>query len=181
MSREKAWGIRDYLHYFMTDQDMGYCNPDASIIKYDLLTKIFNIDNLFRNTNKIIILYLLQSRSKGHWVTLFRDPSGVYHFFDSYGLPEDTEVDHLTDGQRQEYNERKDRLHILLKGKPTHYNNICYQKPGTATCGMFVTHRLHHADLNEGEYYDLMKDLCHKDQATPDAIVAAYCRKILSP
>ena len=104
------------LHYPLNFNEMQYLNPDAKIITYDQLNDIKDIRQLFRNTNKIIILYLLQSKNMGHYTTLFLNKDGL-NYFDSYGKPADYWLDILTKKQRAEYNEREDELEILLKNK----------------------------------------------------------------
>jgi hypothetical protein len=164
------------LNYPLNFNEMQYLNPDAKIITYDQLNDIKDIRQLFRNTNKIIILYLLQSKNMGHYTTLFLNKDGL-NYFDSYGKPADYWLDILTKKQRAEYNEREDELEILLKNYVVEWNEFLLQSKNTDTCGCFVTHRLHNSKLSEKEYMD---KYFTNNKKSPDLIVANYCLKLLN-
>lgn len=158
------------LKYPLNGFEMMQLNPDAKLIKYDELNKVFDIDDLFKKTNKLIILYLLQSKTSGHWVCLIKKDDH-FCFFDSYGVPEDKQLDYLSFRQRAEFNEKQKRLKILLHDHLVIYNNVCLQAHGTDTCGMFVTHRLHNSDLDDVEYIGIFT----KNRVDyPDIYVADY-------
>ncbi len=165
------------LHYPLSGAQMIELNPDAKMIVYSDLNKVFNINDLFKNTKKLIILYLLQSKDSGHWVTLFKNGDGNFHYFDSYGEPEDEHLDNLTHYQRVEFNEKQNRLKILLENYDVIYNNVRLQRSGTATCGMFVTHRLHNYKLNDIMYINFFVKNGISD---PDLFVANYVLKLLN-
>lgn len=164
------------LNYPLSADQMLYLNPDAKLIIYTELNKCFNIEDLFKDTDKLIILYLLQSKTSGHWVCLFKSPDPksdkmYFNFFDSYGVPEDEQLDRLTHGQRVEFNEKHDRLRLLLRNHLVIYNNVCLQGPNTDTCGMFVTHRLHYSELTAEQY---VRMLLNNNVKNPDVFVAEY-------
>lgn len=163
----------------MTEIDMRVLNPDARLIIYTELNKCFNVSDIFQGRNKVIILYLLQSKTSGHWVTLYKSPKGIVHFFDSYGLPEDAELSLLTASQRAEFGEKQNRLKILLRDTLVIYWNVRIQGPGTDTCGMFVTHRLHHYGMEDPEYLEYLTHLCEQYNMDPDGIVSMYCSTLL--
>lgn len=163
------------LHYSLSMDEMKQLNPDAEIITYPELNKITNIKTLFKNCDKLIILYLLEDEYTGHWVCLFKNYEG-FNFFDSYGFPMSYEVDVLPPELRRELNQQKQRLNLLLKPYRVIYNNIQLQKKNTETCGMFVTHRLHYDNLNTIKYINGFKN---KNKISPDEIVATYCLKLL--
>ena len=60
------------LDYSLDTNEIQILNPDALILIYTELNKIFDIQDLFKKTNKVIILYLLQDSHTGHWVCLFK-------------------------------------------------------------------------------------------------------------
>lgn len=168
---------QNMLNYPLSSDEMVTLNPDAKLIIYTDLNKCFDIEDMFKDTDKLIILYLLQSKTSGHWVCLFKSPvpgdhgKMYFNFFDSYGVPEDEQLDRLTHRQRVEFNERQDRLRLLLRKHLVIYNNVCLQGPHTDTCGMFVTNRLHHSDLTAEQYVQM---LLNKDVKDPDKYVAEY-------
>jgi hypothetical protein len=168
--------IANMTTYPLNGFEIQKLNPDAKIITYDQLDKIFNIDELFNNTNKIIILYLLTSKSSGHWVTLFRNEFGI-NFFDSYGHKPDYQIDCLTDAQLKDFNEKKSRLLTLLNRDCDYiyYNDFRLQGKDTMTCGCFVSHRLNNAELSDENYISLFKEYVKN----PDDFVALYCLKKL--
>ena len=167
------------LDYSLSADEMMQLNPDALLITYDELNKIFDINDLFNKTksNKIIILYLLRSRSYGHWTCLFKDRFNKINFYDSYGKPLDYHLDNLSIFQRIEYDELTNRLKELLEPHDVYFNNIILQGPHTKTCGMHVCHRLHNYHLTGKEYVDKM---LKKDVENPDIYVAEYTMKLLN-
>jgi hypothetical protein len=163
------------LFYPLNGFEMMCLNPDAEIITYDKLNNIFDLNDLFKGKDKIIILYLLNSRSSGHWVCLFKNHQGI-NFFDSYGKLPDVEIDNLTIEQRDEYNVKQNRLKEILAKYTVYYNNICLQGKKTQVCGCYVSHRLINKDLTEDEYINTFIEYEIKDT---DEFVADYCLKNL--
>jgi hypothetical protein len=165
------------LYYPLSGHEMMKLNPDAIIITYSQLNDIYDINDLFKNTDKIIILYLLQSIDSGHWVCLYKDRKNkTLNFFDSYGKSLDHWVNMLSPMKAQEYGQEKGKLDELLHDYLVLYNNITLQYKDTATCGCFVSHRLHNSNMNEKEYID--KYFKNKNKS-PDEIVSDYCFKLL--
>lgn len=162
------------MEYPLNDAQMRVLNPDSELILYNSLNSVHDIDDLFTHCDKLIILYLLHSRVEGHWTCLMKAPKGSdydFMYFDSYGKPEDWHLDRLTRRQRAEYDEKFNVLQELLDNYKVYYNNVPLQGPDTETCGMFVTHRLHHSDLDTQEYIDeFFKDA----KCSPDYIVSTY-------
>lgn len=165
------------LFYPLNGYEMQLLNPDALLITYDKLNNINDIKELFKNHDKIIILYLLDSRNTGHWCTLYinyKDKS--INFFDSYGKNADYWINKLSDSELREYRQKRNRIDDLLNDYLVYYNNIELQQPKTQTCGCFVTHRLHNSNMNEKNYID---KYFKSSKKSPDEIVANYCLKLL--
>lgn len=165
------------MNYALNGLEMMKLNPDAKLITYDQLNKINNIDEMFKTTNKLIILYLLHSPNSGHWVCLVKNPNNTYTFFDSYGKDIDEQLDRLTPYQRKLYNEQQDRLRQLLKDKNVIYNNVLMQGRNTKVCGMYVTHFLHNSFLTIKDYVDHLID---SGVVHPDAFVADYVLSLIN-
>jgi len=161
----------DILHYSLNGNEMEELNPNSKLLKYTDLYNYDNIEQLFNDCDKVIILYLLKSEYEGHWVCLFKNKNG-YHFFDSYGHPYDYEIDRLSPKEKQQLHEEKDQLKYLLLNKQVDYNHIKYQDNDTETCGCFVSHRLNNYKLSNKEYLDLF---IKKNISNPDLFVAKYC------
>jgi len=162
------------LKYPLSGEEMIRLNPGARLITYDKLNNIVDIEQVFKNSDKVIILYLLQSRNAGHWVSVFKNEQG-YNFFDSYGHVPDYEVDNLTVSQRQDFNEKRDILTKLFYNNNVYYNNHKFQQKGTMTCGCFVSHRLNNYLLTDDEYCDELEKI-----KNPDLFVAEYCLRKLN-
>jgi hypothetical protein len=161
------------LVYPLNGFEMQFLNPNTKLITYDKLNNINTVRELFGNHNAVIILYLLKSKSEGHWVCLFKNHIGI-NFFDSYGHAPDYQIDNLTPKQRKEYNEKAQRLHEILRFENVKYNNRKIQSKGTMTCGCFVSHRLHHSYMDNSEYRRHFFN-----GKIPDKVVANYCLKRL--
>ena len=163
--------MTDNTHRSLSGKEMLKLNPDARLLKYTDLYKYDNIEDVFRDKKKVIILYLLQNDYCGHWVCLFLNHKGI-NYYDSYGVPYDYQLDILTPEKRKQLNEEKDYLSKLLEPYPVYYNEITYQGKGTETCGCFVTHRLHNYNLTDSEYLEGFRQHNIKN---PDKFVADYC------
>lgn len=159
------------LNYSLNMYEMLLLNPDAEYIIYTELNKISDLEELFKNTNKIIILYLLQNEYSGHYVCLFKYKND-FQFFSSYGVEPDEELSVLTKKKRIELDEKQDRLKLLCGKYKVYYSLIRFQKAGTQTCGCFVTHRLSLSNLNDEEYF---KFYIKNKIKNPDLFVADYC------
>lgn len=157
------------LIYPLNGIEMNLLNPDADLITYDKLNNMDNENDLFKKSNKVIILYLLKSKNNGHWVCAFRRNGWVY-FWDSYGYSPDYEVDNLTPEERAEYNEKRGRLHYVLRNSNTIYNDKRLQTKGTKTCGCFASHRLNHSEYDNKTYRKIFFNGKY-----PDVVVADYC------
>ena len=167
---------KNMLIYPLSGLQMMKLNPNAHIITYDKLSKIYDINDLFESTTQVIILYLLHSKDSGHWTTLFLNAHGI-NFFDSYGCDMDKWINRLSNEKLQNYKEQRNRLHHLLKNYNVIYNNVELQAKDTQTCGMFVSHRLNSSNMSEKKYIDTYFLNSNK---SPDVIVAEYCLKKLN-
>lgn len=167
------------LEYSLNSNEMQYLNKDAIIIPYTALNKIFDLDDLFKNTNKVIILYLLKNKHYGHWTCLFKPKNKNldYYFYDSYGYYPDDELDKIPFTKRIQLNEEQDRLKKLLSMKRYDHNQYTLQGKGTSTCGMHVSHRLNNSHMSEKDYIKFFVDNKIKN---PDVYVSSWCLKKLN-
>jgi hypothetical protein len=163
----------DIRKYALNGIEMKILNPDAKLLKYTDLYKYRNIEEVFGNYNKVIILYLIQSETSGHWTCLFKNKKGI-NFFDSYGVPVDYEMELLTPAKRKRLNQEQNYLNNMLRHKRVIFNNT-YQDRDTATCGCFVSHRLYYSHLDNYQYLDLF----FKSGQEPDDLVSEWCFKRL--
>ena len=144
----------------MTYQEMLNYNPDSRIILYNEIKNYKNINDLFNNKEKIIILYIMQvhgNHISGHWTCLFKnEDKNEIHFFDSYGLEVDSEEKYVPLNIVHKYYEDYAYLSDLLNNSTYNITHSKYklQAPHVETCGRHVTLRLHNVELNDKQYYD---------------------------
>jgi hypothetical protein len=123
-----------------------------------------DIDELFDEEGRLILLYTPHDPKSGHWVCLMRHPDSIY-YFDSYGDRPDEEED---------LNGQSPTLTRLLQasGLPVFYNTHQYQKlrDDIATCGRWCAIRLHYKDKTEDQFNRIVK----RFKGTPDEFVAAF-------
>jgi len=164
--------INEMVNTPLNGAQMQILNPNAKIYTYDQLLNFKTIEDLFRDTNKVIILYLVKNPHFGHWCCLFKQPRG-YNFFDPYGEMVDDELNYLTKQKRKELHEERKYLHYLLQDKTCYYNYICFQGKKSQTCGCHTSYRLQHSHLTIEEY----AKQCFIDKGinNPDIIVAEHC------
>ena len=105
--------MTDLTKISLTGRDMMFLNPDAKLLTYTQLYDYDNVDELFSDCDKIIILYLTTSSRSGHWVCLFKNREGI-NYFDSYGVPIDFQFELLSKSQRKKLHEEQDYLKKLL-------------------------------------------------------------------
>jgi hypothetical protein len=58
----------------------------VNIIPYHELTKYFHIDELFKNSNAVVLVYE-EKKNSGHYCALLKHDDGLIEFFDPYGTP----------------------------------------------------------------------------------------------
>jgi hypothetical protein len=123
-----------------------------------------DIDNLFDNEGRFIMLYTPEDPKFGHWVCLIRFKDHIY-YFDPYGDPPDQKVD-LGD-----YPPTLTKL-LEAKGLPVYYNKHAYQtlRNDVATCGRWCAVRLHYKNKTENQFYNIVKIF----KGYPDDFVAAF-------
>jgi hypothetical protein len=164
--------MNKYLYYPLSFDELQKLVPDSSIITYNELNNINDINQLFKKYNKVVILYLLESKNSGHYVCLFRDKNKTIHFFNPFGSPPDMELDELSIIRRDELNEKFNVLTKLLnKYKNYKVNKIQYQNIKYSTCGWWCSHRLMNSDLDEEEYLNLFLD---NNVKNPDLFIVKY-------
>ena len=60
-------------YYSLNGLEIRYLNPNTPVLLYTDLYKYESPEELFNNSDSIVLLYLLQSKSVGHWVLLFKN------------------------------------------------------------------------------------------------------------
>lgn len=141
------------------------------IITYPELQDIQDLDEIFDKSGRVIILYLTESPTIGHWTCIMKKRSG-YEFFDPYGNAPDTQFEWIGQDKAEALGQPTHRLTELLNNahKPTYFNPHELQKDrkDINTCGKHVLCRLLLKDTPLGEYISMIK----RSGKTPDDFVS---------
>lgn len=127
----------------------------SKLVTYPELSQYSNIDELFGDTDKIILLYInkvIGNSTEGHWCLLTRCKRGkkiFYEFSDPYGYPPDDALRHYSKVWRIESGQDKNYLTKLLYDASLlphveiHYNELASQKDNSSvnTCGRHIGFR----------------------------------------
>lgn len=138
----------DRVDYPLTGSDMKKLNPGVTIISYDELQYINDIDEVLAPTGACIILYM-QGSNYGHWVCVYVRDDEI-NFFCPYGYKIDSdeyaksiEDDGILFETGQIFNILTDLL-AESRYKKIVYNNDQFQMlaDDVKTCGRWCTMRL---------------------------------------
>jgi len=166
----------------------------AKVVLYPDIAKYDDIDDLFGNYNKILLLYVNQTDSQsitGHWVCLLRNRRNgklIYEVSDSYGKEIDGHLDNFPKEYRDSLGQSKNFLTRLLYKKlknsnnsEVHYNQIGLQnkKPNIATCGRFAGVRARFSDIPLEKYQQYFRELRNKGYDL-DKVIVNISNKLLN-
>lgn len=176
--------IAHIITKYISDQDITrYLGPKAMkhIMKYSELSDYPNIEALLPKKRDFVILLIESSFNSGHWISVIRDGKNI-EIFNSYGCPPSSDLDLLTDTQRQKLGEERKWLNELLNDAMNrfniYYNSVDLQKesPNVNTCGRFQLLRINLfliRKYNLQQFLDFMKANCAHYHLTPDQLVSA--------
>lgn len=155
--------IESIRNYALSNTDIQeILEPDTKIITYPRFSEMSHIDEAFDKIGRCIFLYLTENESTGHWVTMWKDGPNSVYYFDSYGKKPDAPRDWLTEEKLEELGEDEPYLTQLLKesGYKVAYNTIPYQKTedGMNDCGRWAVMRLITKDMDDKQFYNLVKE-----------------------
>jgi hypothetical protein len=139
--------------YELGEDDIRKMLGNVRIITYPELAKE-TLQSLFPNGDGlVVILFLTESKVKGHWTCLSKKGNNV-EYFDSYGIKPDGERAWLDKRERIELGEVRPLVHELLQSHPgpVYYNEKKLQKGSVATCGRHVVVRGWNLDLPISTY-----------------------------
>lgn len=156
------------------DAEIKSENDDIKIMTYNDLEPYKNIDDLMpKDKEAIMLLYLTESDSSGHWCCLVKNDDNLF-YLDSYGK----EIDEPLTWDNQNIMKRP-FLSNIIENSPNYNvfeNNKQYQKPSSVinTCGR---HCLNFIQFNNYyncdlfQYYEIMNYLKNKMKKTYDELV----------
>jgi hypothetical protein len=146
----------------------------TKLVTYSKFKKAKSIDDVFGNSNKLIILVELED-SSGHWICLLKYPK-YYELYDSYSYKPDNQLKFVPINNRKSLGEECPYLSKLLyeSGKPVVFIKTRLQRLNNkiSTCGRFVGIRCRLMDsLNASKFVDFIKNNSKKMKITPDQFV----------
>jgi hypothetical protein len=148
----KGFDFQKVADYELGEDDIRKLLGNVRIMTYPELAKE-TIQSLFPKDGMVVILFLTESKTKGHWTSLSKKGNDV-EYFDSYGIKPDGERAWLDKKERISLNEVRPLIHELLKSHagPVYYNEKKLQKGSVATCGRHVVVRGWNLDLPISQY-----------------------------
>lgn len=171
--------------YALSEDDIRKAlNGDVDILGYADLGNYQRIEDVFRRSNNVVILYINSDTNSGHWTLLTKYPDRI-SFFDSYGGNEDgkpdSEFKYIDKKYRFKYNYRgKPYLSSLLqdyarRGGTVEYNENQLQSldEGTATCGRHCIIKTKLKNIPLKKYAALLRGA-----GDPDEVVTKLTNKL---
>jgi len=159
----KGGKAEEIQSYALSESDMRKVIPTLKILSYPDLLKARSIDEVLDEKGRLMLLYLTENQSTGHWVCLLKlRNKPVIEYFDPYGgFKPDGEKKWLSHEQQAEFGQDTDHLTKLLKASPytLKSNAVKFQKDrrDNNTCGRHCLTRLYLKHLSLPEYTKLLK------------------------
>jgi hypothetical protein len=166
--------------YPLSDSDLkDILGDNIKIIIYPNLNDVYDIEEIFDDMGRCMVLFLTEDQYTGHWLCLHKEGDDIY-YFDPYGEKIDADRKWLGKSKLQELHEEKPLLKDLLlrSGKKIYYNSYPFQedREDINTCGRHCSTRLLYKHLDLDDYYDMIR----KSNLNPDQFVSNITYKILN-
>jgi hypothetical protein len=170
----------EVIEYALSDSDLRkLLGDDIKIVIYPELENVNDIEEVFDNKGRCMVLFLTENENTGHWLCLHLDGEEI-HYFDPYGNGVDKNRSWLSRAKLIELNEDQPFLRKLLlqSGKKVYYNDFPFQEDRNDinTCGRHCATRLLYKDLDLDDYYNMIKE----SNLTPDEFVSNITYEILN-
>jgi len=147
-----GFDFKTVADYELGEDDIRKLLGNVRIMTYPELAKE-TLETLFPSDGMVVILFLTESKVKGHWTCLSKKGDAI-EYFDSYGIKPDGERAWLDKRERITLGEVRPLINELIqthKG-PVYYNEKKLQKGSVATCGRHVVVRGWNLDLPISTY-----------------------------
>jgi hypothetical protein len=152
--------------YSLSNNDMLKIIPTLKVISYPELLDYDNIEDALDEKGRLMILYLTDSMSHGHWTCLLkqkRNGKEYIEYFDPYGgYKPDSEQSWVHKDILQESGQDTEHLTKLLRdsGLKITYNKYPFQRlsGNINTCGRHCLTRLYCKHLSLPQYTQMVKD-----------------------
>lgn len=176
--------VEEIKQYALSNDDIQeILEPDTKILTYPEFANMSSIDECFDKLGRCIFLFLTKSPTMGHWITMFKRGNNI-HYWDSYGEPPEAQRKWISEEKLEELGEEEPYLLNLLKqsGYRVYWNTHAYQtdKEDVNTCGRWAVARLICKDMDDHQFYNLVKDEMKKRGiSSPDDFVALFTYELL--
>jgi hypothetical protein len=172
--------LRKIRAYPLSNDDIqAILEPDTKILTYPDFGRMTSIEEAFDPLGRCIFLFLTESPTSGHWLTMFQRKGGDIEYFDSYGDKPEAQREWLSDEQLEQLGQSQPYLWKLLKasGRRVFYSPVQYQKDraDVNTCGRWAVARLICKDMSNHEFHTLVSKSGYK----PDDWVALFTYEML--
>jgi hypothetical protein len=164
----------------LTDDDFEKA-IDTNIFTYPYLENVRDIEEVFDEEGRALMLFLTESESSGHWIALLKKGK-IIEFFDPYGIGPDEQRKWLTEDKLEELGQDTPLLtNLLRKAKAEGYKIIINRhrfqkdKDDINTCGRHALTRLIFKKLSLPQY----KAMIDKSKLSPDEFVSLYTLNFL--
>lgn len=179
-----AGSEKEIKAYSLSDSDIHSIIPTLKIIAYPDLLKYDNILDALDEKGRLLILYLTDSMSHGHWTCLLkqkRNGKEYIEFFDPYGgYKPDGEHRWVDEDILEESGQGEKYLTHLLKncGLKVTYNKYPFQKSGDNinTCGRHCATRLYCKHLSLPQYTKMVQ----QSGMSPDDFVSTFTYALMN-
>jgi hypothetical protein len=177
---KKGGDAKEIQAYALSESDMRKVIPTLKILSYTDLLDSDSIDDVLDDKGRLMLLYLTENESTGHWVCLLKlRDSNIIEYFDPYSnYKPDGEKKWLSAEKLREFGQDTDHLTKMLKNSPytVKSNAVPFQqdKNNMNTCGRHCLVRLYLKHLSLPEYATLVEDACEEGGITPDDFVSGF-------
>ena len=163
--------IEEVKEYPLSNDDINRVLGGTNIYPYPDLKQFASLDEALDDKGRMVLLYLTENEQTGHWVCVYKDGKSI-RYFDPYGKPPENPKSWISPAQNARLGQHQNYLTQLMKGagKPVFYNTHPYQKMGddVNTCGRHAITRLLLKDMDDAQYYEVVKD----SDVNPDDFVS---------
>jgi hypothetical protein len=178
------WYVRNGELYSFSDTDMKKITQNKyNIYLYHDLSKYTNINDVLGSNKGAIILFQNESANSGHWCCIWLDDNTL-HFFDSYGLRPDDELQYSQYNLRIHNNKAVPHLsHLIDQSKyKLEWNKYKLQKmrDKTNTCGRYAGYRLLHRSMTNEDFAKLLQSNKYYDADFWVTLLTAHYRSFNS-
>lgn len=150
-----------------------YLKNNVAIVKYSDLDNFKDIDDVFKKSDNVVILYELSNINNGHWVCMRRDKkNNIIYYYDSYGDVIEDELKHATDKAKDLVDLSKGKLlnKLFNSDYTIDYNNVKFQKNNSNACGKYACVFLD-SKMSVDDFNNYIISMCKDFNKTPDDII----------